>query len=151
MRRTSSLVLTGAVTGLSVLVLAAAKPRVPSTSLPPCATSSPVSEETIGWVKKLVTATDAESMTKRATYQLPAVAEKEVALVSDGATCEKATAAFNKIPGGDPAGSPQPLWVIKVGPTRYMVVQKASQEGAQPKRAVFNENFEYLTMVKPSE
>lgn len=69
-------------------------------------------------VSEVATGTDSASIETRTLWNIPAVADSQVAFVSDSAKCERAAHAHAVAANLDTT-NPPPVFLIRVGPTRY--------------------------------
>ncbi len=96
-------------------------------------------------VVSIVTGTDSLAAATRSAYQLPAVAASNVSVVTTSSTCTQAGAAYHAAvtPPGTPAVS-RTLVVIKVGSTRYVVVDPNQRAGEFLEHEVFDSHCTLL-------
>ncbi len=96
-------------------------------------------------VVRLVTGTDSAMVNNRALYNLPAVAESKVTVVTTSSVCNQASAAYHAAvtPPRTPAISRTPV-VVKVGNSRYVVTDPNQQAGEFDVTAVFDGNWNRL-------
>lgn len=95
-------------------------------------------------VVSIVTGTDTASASNRTAFNLPAVAATEVYFVTDSTTCAQAATAFGRevaLANGTPGPG---LWVLRVGPTRYIVFDHRQASGEFLDQYVFDASFNYL-------
>ncbi len=97
------------------------------------------------YVVRLVTGTDSETVAIRNRYGLPVVAASKVAVVNTASTCKKAGDAYHAAvtPSGTPRVS-RTLAVIKVGSTRYVVLDPNEKAGEFELHMVFDRNWNYV-------
>jgi len=96
-------------------------------------------------IVSLVTATDSETVATRSAYQLPAVAASKVTVVTTASVCRKAGAAYHA--AVTPPGTPpiaRTLVVIKVGTTRYVVLDPTERAGEFENHIVFDSRWNRL-------
>jgi hypothetical protein len=101
--------------------------------------------ELYAYVVRLVTATDPATVSTRNTYHLPAVNASKVAVVSTPSVCTQAGGAYHA--AVSPTGTPpisRTLLVIKVGNTRYVVVDPNEQKGEFGINIVFDSQWQVL-------
>jgi hypothetical protein len=96
-------------------------------------------------VVRLVTGTDSASVTTRTRYQLPATTASKVTVVTSSTVCNKAGAAYHaaEVPAGTPAIS-RTLAVVKVGTTRYVVIDPNERVGEYEVNIVFDSKWVML-------
>ena len=96
-------------------------------------------------IVSLVTGTDSLAVATRNAYQLPAVAASKVNVITTSSTCTRAGAAYHAAvtPPGTPAVS-RTLVVIKVGTTRYVVVDPNQRAGRFMEHEVFDSHWTLL-------
>ena len=96
-------------------------------------------------VVRLVTGTDSAMVANRNLYNLPAVAKSKVSVVTASSVCNQAGAAYHAAvtPPGTPAIS-RTLVVIKVGTTRYVVVDPNQSAGEFEMNEVFDSKWNRL-------
>ena len=111
-----------------------------------CAPSWSYSEAFRDRIVSIVTATDSGSARVRQAYSLPAVASAAVVFQTDSAVCAQAIAAFSAEVARY-GGTPGSVWVLKVGPTRYIVFDHKQKTGEFYDHMVFDENFVYKVTI----
>jgi len=84
-----------------------------------------------------VSRTDPASVTARTRLALPNIPNAQVTIVSDTATCRKASAAYDSV-FSFPAPSEAPL-VLQLG-SQYVVVKGLGNRGGRP-NVLFNQTF----------
>ena len=97
------------------------------------------------YVVRLVTGTDSAMVAARSLYKLPSVNKSKVRVVTTPSVCNQAGAAYHATvtPPGTPA-IPRTLVVIKVGATRYVVLDPNEHAGEFQLNAIFDSKWHYL-------
>ncbi len=97
------------------------------------------------YVVRLVTGTDSDMVATRRRYKLPSVDKSKVSVVTTSSVCNQAGAAYHAsvTPPGTPA-IPRTLVVIKVGTTRYVVLDPNEHAGEFQLNAIFDSKWHYL-------
>ena len=89
-----------------------------------------------------LTGGDSTLNTTRQAYQLPTVAPSEVQIVKTESICRQAAQAYHKAVRGNSAPQvPRSVAVIKVGTTRYLVLDPAEREGEFEVTVIFDSAF----------
>ncbi|MGH9894261.1 MAG: hypothetical protein ACREA0_20210 [bacterium] len=97
------------------------------------------------FVVRLVTGTDSATVATRDALQLPAVAPSKVTVVTTATVCNKAGDAYHA--AVTPAGTPpvsRTLVVVKVGSTRYVVLDPNELRGEFESNIVFDAKWNFL-------
>lgn len=96
-------------------------------------------------VLSIVTGTDSQSAATRQAYQLPAVSSSKVSVVTTASVCRQAGGAYHTAvtPPGTPPVS-RTLVVIKVGSSRYVVVDPNQRAGEFSEHEVFDAHWVLL-------
>ena len=81
----------------------------------------------------------------REAYRLPAVPASQVRIVEDKSTCQRAARAYHRAVRGA-AATPiaRSVAVIRVGTTRYLVLDPAEREGEFEVTVIFDSDFTSL-------
>ncbi len=97
------------------------------------------------YVVRLVTGTDSAMVANRNRYNLPSVTKSKVSVVTTSSVCNQAGAAYHAAvtPPGTPAIS-RTLVVVKVGTTRYVVVDPNQRAGEFDMNEVFDSKWKRL-------
>jgi hypothetical protein len=97
------------------------------------------------YVVRLVTGTDSASVATRTRYQLPATTASKVTVETSSTVCNKAGGAYHsaEVPAGTPAIS-RTLAVVKVGATRYVVLDPNERVGEYEVNIVFDSKWVML-------
>ena|SRR5689334_14088779 len=106
---------------------------------------SDTAHELYHYVVRLVTATDSATVATRNVYHLPAVTPSKVTVVSTTSVCTQAGAAYHA--AAAPPGTPplsRTLLVIKVGNTRYVVVDPNEKTGEFDVNVIFDSQWQFL-------
>ncbi len=96
-------------------------------------------------VVSIVTGTDSQAVLTRSAYQLPAVAASKVSVVTTASVCKNAGDAYHAAvtPPGTPPIS-RTLVVIKVGTTRFVVLDPNERTGEFRNNIVFDSRWTFL-------
>lgn len=94
---------------------------------------------------RLVTATDTALVAHRTLYQLPVVDASKVSIVTTAKVCKDAGNAYeNEVNlSGTPSAS-RSMVVVKVGTTRYAIVDPAQRAGEYQLYMITDQNFVIL-------
>ncbi len=97
------------------------------------------------FVARLATATDSATVATRNALQLPAVARSKVTVVTTASVCKQAGDAYHAAvtPPGTPPVS-RTLVVIKVGMTRYVVLDPNERTGEFRNNIVLDSKWKFL-------
>lgn len=98
------------------------------------------------YVVDLVTGTDSATIATRERSELPAVSASKVTVVTTTSVCNAAGDAYHTAvtpPGTSPVS--RTLAVVKVGTTRYVVLDPNHRSGEFEFHAVFDRRWAYLT------
>jgi len=97
----------------------------------------------IDYITRLVTAVDSIHNVTRVGYGLPLLSASEVSLVTDEAICTQAanTYAQNAL---DIPFTPIAVYVIRVGPTRYLVWNNNVKGGHYVAMVIFSNTFSFV-------
>ena len=96
-------------------------------------------------VVSIVTGTDSLAARTRNAYQLPAVTASKVSVVATASVCSRAGDAYHAVvaaPGTPPVS--RTLVVIKVGTTRYVVLDPNEMTGEFRNNIVFDSRWNFL-------
>ena len=94
----------------------------------------------LAFIQGVVTSTETKTSQWRALVQLPNISDTLVTLVADSTTCATALAAYND--AADLEGGPAAdLYLIRVGPTRYVASNPAFPSGEFVSQFVFDSAF----------
>jgi hypothetical protein len=106
---------------------------------------SDTAHELFTYVVRLVTAADSATVATRNAYHLPATSASKVTVVSTPSVCSQAGSAYHAAVSapGTPAGS-RTLLVIKVGNSRYVVVDPNEAKGEFGVNIVFDSQWQVL-------
>lgn len=117
------------------------------TCLPDTAESASVLHD---YLVGLVTGSDSASVATRTRYQLPVVVASKVTVETSSRTCNSAGAAYHaaETPSGTPPIS-RTLVVVKVGNTRYVVLDPNHLVGEYDVNVVFDAGWAVLTRFSP--
>jgi hypothetical protein len=106
---------------LSLLGCLAELPFAPANAQSMCLPSSGLLSHGVQKFTAIVTASDSRTVTLRNQLQLFAANASEVVVVNDSATCQAAATAIAKASTTDPSPRVYPVFVIKIGKSRYVV------------------------------
>lgn len=95
------------------------------------------------YIASIVTATDSATVDKQNLYQLPATRASKITIETSSTTCTKAGAAYNVVQNANPAVS-RTLAVIKVGSTRFVVLDPNQMAGEFQVYVIFDFKWSYL-------
>jgi len=97
------------------------------------------------YMDRLVTGTDSESVATRTQYHLPALSASRVTVVTARSVCNRAGDAYHTTVAkpGTPR-VPRTLVVIKVGGSRYVVLDPNEHAGEFQLNAIFDSKWHYL-------
>lgn len=123
-----------------------ANQAVETTSTPSCRAANSWSQKTVGQLQSTVTGTDSSSSRLRAALQLPYVATSPaVDHVVDEAECGRAAAALEtKYADGV---SRRPIWVFRIGSTRFGVSDGTTGGRGNILVNIFDANYTYLVTL----
>ena len=109
----------------------------------PCAPSSDgYAQSVFSGVKEFASGLSADDLGWRANVQLPLTTDSLVSFVTSDSVCTAAANAVAQTYG--PGVSPQPVWVIAVGPSRYVVFDKKRGSAKRLLAGVFDSTFTWL-------
>lgn len=80
---------------------------------------------------------------QRRTLDVPGGSPDEVWLVDDPAVCEAASRAYAE---AFDLATPPAVWVVRAGPTRYLVKNPDTRRGEFTMTAILDERFEEVTL-----
>jgi hypothetical protein len=114
-------------------------------STTPCMPPSGYADDFRAYVVELTTSSDSVKQMLRTKAQLPIVTDTtQLAFVSDSTICTQAAAAHAT--AAQQSGTPLPVYVLRVSPTRY-VVFNGSSAGEFMAYYIFDENFTLLSSL----
>ena len=95
------------------------------------------------YMVRLVTATtDTSLVTTRTTYHLPALDSSKVSIVTNAKTCGSAAIAYNKaIHGANAPAVSRNIVVVKIGTTRYVLIDPLERYGEYEINVITDSNF----------
>jgi hypothetical protein len=98
------------------------------------------------YMVSLVTATtDTSLVAMRTTYHLPALDSSKVSIVTTAKTCASAAIAYNKaIHGPDASAVSRTIVVVKIGTTRYALLDPLERYGEYEINVITDSNFVVL-------
>jgi len=97
----------------------------------------------VAYMAKLVTASDSRSDLARQRYGLPLLPSAAVSLVTDEAICEQAAQAYAAHALAEPI-APVPVYVVRVGETRYYVWSPDVKGGEFVSHVILTNAFVYV-------
>ena len=95
--------------------------------------------------------TDSASAYWRSVYQLDQVnSASQVTFIEDSTVCRAAADAMGALrqPSRDHTSFPLGMWVLAVGPTRYVVFDGQQHVAGSHYVTVFDHNFNYVDVIK---
>ena len=95
-----------------------------------CLGPDEVSTEHIRRIVSWTAATDSLAQATRTAFHLPAVPADSVSLVTDSTTCASLAQANRQLHPTSTAGLAVPVYVIRVGPTRFVVFDRMTMAGS---------------------
>lgn len=109
-----------------------------------CRNSNSFSQNAVNYLRRIVTSTDAGNTKLRHAFQLPYVTtEPAVEHIVDEAECGRAATALEAMYGD---GTPRrPVWVFRIGATRYGVSDGTG--GRNVLIRIFDNNYTYLVTI----
>jgi len=129
---------------LSIAVFIAVHPFVTAQASSTCSAEWTYTANFRNHIVGIVTGVDSASAASRAAFQLPAVSASDVYFVTDSTVCTRAAAAFTAEVTRDRSTAGGSLWVLRVGPTRYIVFDHKQQSGEFLDHYIFDSSFNYL-------
>lgn len=107
-----------------------------------CMPASAWADDVRGYIVRLSTSSDSVDQALRDSTKLPAISDStQISFVTDSTVC--ATAAVAHAQAAQQSGSPLDVYVLRVGPTRY-VVFNGQTSGEFLTYYVFDEQFTLL-------
>ena len=96
---------------------------------------------------RLVTATTDTSLVEtRTAYRLPALDSSKVSIVTNAKTCGSAAVAYNKaIHGANAPAVSRNIVVVKIGTTRYVLIDPLERYGEYGINVITNSSFVVLS------
>ena len=89
-----------------------------------------------------LTGGDPALVAKRGAYRLPAATPSQIQVIKTKATCRQAAQAYNKaVRGASAAQISRSVVVLKVGTTRYVVLDPAERQGEFEVTVIFDPSF----------
>jgi hypothetical protein len=108
-----------------------------------CASSSDdYARGMLSGVMGFASGSDADDALWRSHADIPLTAAASIAFVTSDSVCTAAANALAKL--STPVTSPHSVWVIAVGPTRYVVFDKERASARRLLAAVFDSSFLWL-------
>ena len=129
---------------LSLLACLAELPFAQATAQSMCLPSSGLLSHGVEKLTTIVTASDSRTVTLRSQLQLLAANASDVVVVTDSATCQAAATAIAKASTTDPNPPEYPVFVIKIGTSRYVVFGPDYTVGDFFAYKIFDGSFIYL-------
>jgi hypothetical protein len=108
-----------------------------------CASSSDdYAQAMLSGITAFASGSDADDALWRSHANIPLTAAASIAFVTSDSVCTAAANALAKL--STPVTSPHSVWVIAVGPTRYIVFDKERASARRLLAAVFDSSFLWL-------
>jgi len=100
----------------------------------------------LAWVRSIATPSDSVHVRLRSQLKIPYVSDPDsVKLVtSDSAVCNGAAAAYRSNVSTDP-GLPEPVWVIAIGASRYLVWNSLHRSGGNDVMFIFDTDWTWIS------
>ncbi len=111
-----------------------------------CLAANAYSDHVMQNAASVASGADSVSARLRTAFHLPAVGTDQVTLVATDSICALAAAAFFGSFSSD-NGTARPVWVLKVGTSRYIVFDGQHQVGGRDIQVVLDEDFNYLAAI----
>lgn len=112
----------------------------------PCLATDDFALSYRSYILRVTTTQDTRQARFRTNFRLPLITDSStVAYVTDTTVCTQAASA-HAIVAGETTGTPRPVHVLRVGPTRY-IVWNDQQVGEFDARHVFDDNFTFLVSL----
>ncbi len=92
-------------------------------------------------LKSWVPGTDSFSITNRAQWNLPQLPADSVSIVTDSTTCQRAALAYGRNLSPPDTTTARQVYVIRVGPTRFVVADPSVMAGEYLVQDVFDNTF----------
>jgi len=80
-------------------------------------------------LRRMLTSSESRWVATRNAYQLPAPPDTAISVVADSATCHAASRAHNAALPLEARVSNRPVYVVKVGSSRYVVWDRRASDG----------------------
>jgi hypothetical protein len=111
-----------------------------------CLSATPYTVHITAYLAQLMTRTDSIGSRARTGFNLPLVSPSAITFVVSDSIC---TAAANALvdAAGEPNEVPGPVWVLKVGTTRYIVFDGKHLVGDRDQQVVLDENLNFLVTI----
>lgn len=127
--------------GLILLVLLALVTRTSAAQTYACDATSKDAGALKSYVTRLTSGDLAQDST-RITYKLPQTTAKQVTLVTTKSVCQQAAQAYHRaVRGPTPPQISRTVVVVKVGTTRYVVLDPVEREGEYEVTVIFDATF----------
>jgi hypothetical protein len=127
---------------LSVALVVCVSSRASAQTVPCAPSSDDYAQFFRSSVAASMVGSDPEDAEWRASAKLPLTDSSAVTLVVSDSICTAAANAIAQFSGA--SGTPYPVWVIAVGPTRYIVFNLERTSAGRRLAAVFDTNFTWL-------
>jgi hypothetical protein len=114
-------------------------------AITPCASPTINDQAPLTGVKELASGTISGDSLWRAMVGIPKMDSTLVAFVSDSLTCTAAANAWAPLVG--PAAPVEPVWVLAIGPTRYLVFDVRRPTKGYLVGAIFDAGFVWVTDI----
>jgi hypothetical protein len=127
---------------VTLLVLLAGATSPSSAQTYACAATASNDAKTLKDYATRLTSGDATLETTRTTYSLPLTPAKQVSLVTTKSVCQQAAQAYHRAVRGPTVPQiSRTVVVVKVGSTRYLVLDPVEQAGEYNVTVVFDAGF----------
>jgi hypothetical protein len=133
------------IVALSAVLVASASHRAQAQSL--CRPMESVSHQMKDFVAKLIVSTDPSVVAMRDSVSLPKGVASDVVVVSDTTVCSAAAGAYARTGPATRFRVVYPVWVMKVGPKRYVVFNPDKAPGNLLDLVVFDDKFRYKATI----
>ena len=96
---------------------------------------------------RIITASDSGAVTLRSRLHLSTGTANEVVVVADSATCQAAATAMARASSTDPNQVEYPVFVLKIGTSRYVVFGPDYTVGEFFAYQIFDDSFNHLASL----
>jgi hypothetical protein len=124
---------------LGLLLIA---PNVQAQKQVQCGASSASGTAGAAGIRRLISGTTASDSAWRANAKLPATPASGVQFVTSKSLCDAAARAVANL--SSPAAPVRPVWLLSVGPSRYVVFGTGRTSQGRPLGSVFDNTFKWL-------
>lgn len=130
----------------AMLALGSAPVSLVAQATSACHAADRQSDDLLRYIRTVVTSNDPAFVRLRTNARIPAVDSSQVVLIhnaADSAICERARASYLRGFKTDTLHVPT-VYVIRIGPTRYLVTDFKQQVGEFGAMTIFDENFSFV-------